>query len=255
MQANPFGAALKEWRARRRLSQLDLGLAANVSARHIAFLETGRSRPSRTMAMQLGEALEMPRAERNRLLEAAGFRAAWSARPLDGDDMAPVRRAIGRMIASHDPWPALVLDRHWNLLDANRAGQSVFAVLGVAPGGSLLDAFVHGDHARAMIENWAEVAHHMLQRLRTESAHLGGDAVLDAAAARLSADPALARFSPPDRMPALIPVRYRLGDARFSVFSTIAQFGTAEDLALADMKIELLFPADEATEAAFAGMG
>lgn len=254
MQANPFGATLKEWRARRRLSQLDLGLAANVSARHIAFLETGRSRPSRGMALQLGEALEMPRAERNRLLEAAGFRAAWSARTLDDAEMAPVRRAIARMIAAHDPLPALVLDRHWSLLDANRGAQAVFSVLGVEPGGSLLDAFVHGDRARAIIENWPEVAHHMLQRLRTESAHLGGDPVLAAAARKLAADPALAAFAPPARMPALIPVRYLIGGQRFSVFSTIAQFGTAEDMALADLKIELLFPADEATEAAFGGM-
>jgi transcriptional regulator with XRE-family HTH domain len=251
---NPFGSALREWRARRRMSQLELGLAANVSARHVAFLETGRSRPSRNMAMQLGEALEMPRGERNRLLEAAGFRAPWSARPLDGEEMTPVRKAIARMTRNHDPWPAVVLDRHWRLLEANRSGGAVFSALGVAIGGSALDAFVHGERARAMIENWPEVARHLLQRLRTESAHLGGDAVLDAAIGALAADPALARHSPPQSMPALVPVRYLVGGQRFSVFSTIAQFGTAEDLVLADMKIELLFPADAATEAAFSAL-
>ena len=251
---NPFAETLKAWRARRRLSQLDLSLAANVSARHIAFLETGRSRPSRLMAMQLGEALDMPRGERNRLLEAAGFRAAWSSRTLEDAELQPVRRAISRMIERHDPWPAMVIDRHWNLVEANRAGQAVFAVLGVGPGQSVLEAFLAPERGPSLIANWPEVGHHMLQRLRTESAHLGGDAVLDSAVARLAADPSLGKPPAPDTMPALIPIRYMLGGQVFSVFSTIAQFGTAEDIALADLRIELLFPADEETEAAFEAM-
>lgn len=256
MQAttNSFGAALKEWRARRRISQLGLALAANVSARHIAFLETGRAKPSRGMAMQLGEALDIPRAERNRLLEAAGFRAAWSQRALSDDAMAPIRRAIDRMIERHDPWPALVIDRHWNLIDANDGAQGVLALLGIGPGGSLLEAFLEPGRGSEIIANWPEVAHHMVQRLRTESAHFGGDPVLEQAATRLARDPALTNPGQPSDMPPVIPIRYRLGAQVFSVFSTIAQFGTAEDIALADLRIELLFPADEGTEAAFAAL-
>lgn len=249
--ANAFGSALKEWRARRRVSQLQLSLAANVSARHIAFLETGRAQPSRSMVMHLGEALDVPRTERNRMLDSAGFRPAWSARSLDAVDMEPVRQAISRIVERHDPFPAFVIDRHWNLITYNRSGGLVLAAFGVDSGGSLLDAMLDPGRAEAMIENWPEVAAHTLARLRTESIHLGGDPVLDAAAARLSKDPALARVMLPADMPPVVPARYRIGEQRFSMFSTIAQFGTAEDISLADLRIELLFPADEATEMLF----
>ena len=254
MQGNAFGWALKEWRGKRRLSQLELGLTANVSARHIAFLETGRSRPSRSMVMQLGEALAVPRAERNRLLDAAGFRAAWSKRTLDTQEMEPVRRAIARVISRHEPFPAFVVDRHWRIVTANRPGFAVLSAFGIAEGGSLIEAMLEPGRGEAMIGNWPEVAAHMLSRLRTESAHLGGDPVLDDAAARLSRDPALARAPHPADMPAVIPARYQLGGQVYSVFTTIAQFGTAEDIALADLRIELLFPADEETERLMEGM-
>jgi transcriptional regulator with XRE-family HTH domain len=267
MSENVFGAALKEWRAKRRFSQLELGLAAQVSARHIAFLETGRARPSRSMVMQLGEALAMPRSERNRLLDSAGFRVAWKRRPLDEKEMAPVKRAMLHMITRHDPYPAFVIDRHWTIVMANQTGGSVLSAFGIAAGGSLIEAMLDPGRAQAMIENWPDVAAHLLARLRTESLHHGGDPVLDAAARRLENDPALARHHGRDHgrnhgrdhghgdMPAVIPARYRIGGQLFSVFTTIAQFGTAEDMALADLRIELLFPADDETEQLFAAMG
>jgi transcriptional regulator with XRE-family HTH domain len=251
--SNGFGGALREWRGKRKLSQLDLSLSANVSARHVAFLETGRSRPSRAMVMQLSEALEVPRAERNRMLDAAGFRPAWVERPLSAADMDPVRRAIARVIERHDPYPALVVDRHWNIVAANQSGTLVLTAFGVAIGESILSALLEPGRAEAMIENWPEVAAHTLARLRTESAHLGGDAVLDKAASQLVLDPALQKPPQHADMPAVVPTRYRLGGRIYSVFGTIAQFGTAEDIALADLKIELLFPADDATRALFEG--
>jgi transcriptional regulator with XRE-family HTH domain len=251
--SNGFGGALREWRGKRKLSQLDLSLSANVSARHVAFLETGRSHPSRTMVMQLSEALEVPRAERNRMLDAAGFRPAWVERPLSAADMDPVRRAIARVIERHDPYPALVVDRHWNIVAANQSGTLVLAAFGVAIGESILSALLEPGRAETMIENWPEVAAHTLARLRTESAHLGGDPVLDKAASQLARDPALQKPPQHADMPAVVPTRYRLGGRIFSVFGTIAQFGTAEDIALADLKIELLFPADDATRALFEG--
>ena len=251
---NGFGAALKEWRGKRRISQLQLGLSANVSARHIAFLETGRARPSRSMVMHLGEALDVPRAERNRMLDSAGFRPAWTARALEDSDMEPVRRAIARIIERHDPYPAFVIDRHWTVVTANRSGTMVLAAFGIGEGGSMLDAMTEPGRAEALIENWPEVAAHIIARLRTESAHLGGDPVLDKAAADLSRDPALTRAHPAD-MPAVIPARYRLSGQVFSVFTTIAQFGTAEDIALADLRVEMLFPADEGTRRALEGTG
>lgn len=255
MQGNSFGAALKEWRGKRRFSQLDLALVANVSSRHLAFLETGRARPSRSMVMQLAEALDMPRGERNRLLDTAGFRAMWRERPADAQDLDLVNAAIRHMIDRHDPYPAFVIDRHWRVVTANRSGYLVLSAFGLNDGDSMLGAMLEPGRAEAMIENWPEVAAHMLSRLRTESAHLGGDPVLDEAAARLSNDPALERQFHASDMPAVIPARYRLGDQTFSVFTTIAQFGTAEDIAIADLRIELLFPADEATRVLLEGMG
>jgi transcriptional regulator with XRE-family HTH domain len=251
MQDNGFGAALKEWRGKRRMSQLDLALAANVSARHIAFLETGRSKPSRGMVMQLGETLSVPRGERNRLLDYAGYRAAWKKRPLDEAEMAPVAMAIRRMIERHAPFPAFVIDRHWVVSDANSTGIGILAALGVGIGQSLLDTFLEGGAAPDIIENWPDVGVHLLSRLKTENLHVGGDAVLEDAIAKLAQDPAVAAARNHGNLPAIVPARYRLGDQLFSVFTTIAQFGTAEDIALADLRIELIFPADAETEALF----
>ncbi len=253
MQENGFGAVLKEWRSKRRLSQLELGLTANVSARHIAFMETGRSRPSRSMVMQLGEVLDVPRGERNRMLDVAGFRPAWAARALSAGDMQPVRNAITRIIDRHDPYPALVIDRHWNIVMSNQSGGVVLAAFGIAEGGSILTAMLEPGRAATLIENWPEVAAHTLARLRTESLHLGGDATLDAAAKQLARDPVLQSAPKLSDMPAVIPARYRMHGQTFAVFSTILQFGSAEDIALADLRIELLFPADEATRMLFEG--
>lgn len=243
-----FGHVLKEWRARRRMSQLDLGLTANVSARHVAFLETGRSRPSREMVIQLAEALDVPRPARNTLLNAAGFAPAYRARALDEPGMEAVRKAVDWMIGRHEPYPALVIDRHWRLVSMNRTGTMLLGAIGIAPGASLIEKLLDPAVGRVALENWGEVAHHFMMRLRTESAHLGGDAVLDAAAQRLTADATVKAHAPAGPLPPVIPARYRVpGGGVLSFISTIAQFGTAEDIALADLRIELLFPADAAT--------
>lgn len=242
-----FGDALKEWRGRRRMSQLDLGLAANVSARHISFLETGRARPSRAMVLQLSEQLGVPRTARNGLLNAAGFAPAYRARNLAEADMAPVRDAIAWMLERHDPYPAMALDRHWRLVRMNRAATGLLAAIGVGEGDSLLDVMADAARMKPHMENWAEVAQHMTARLRTESAHLGGDPVLDKAADRLSAELGAEAPHAAGTLPPVVPARFRAGDVTLSLMSTIAQFGTAEDITLADLKIEMMFPADEAT--------
>lgn len=244
---SPFGALLKDWRGQRRMSQLDLGLAANVSARHISFLETGRARPSRSMVLQLTESLEVPRAARNALLNAAGFSPAYRSRDLDEADMAHVRAAVDWTLERHDPFPAFGVDRHWRLVAANQSARAMLGGLGLDVGDSMLDAFVESEALRAVVDNWAEVARHVITRLRTESAHLGGDAVLDQAADALAREAGDSDLDTPGTLPAVIPTRYRTNGVVLSFFSTIAQFGSAEDIALADLKIEFLFPADDAT--------
>lgn len=204
-----FGTLLKGWRNQRRMSQLDLGLAANVSARHVSFIETGRAKPSRSMVLQLSETLQVPRSERNALLNAAGFAPAYEKRDLDADEMAHVRAAVEWMLERHDPFPALALDRHWLVVSANSCGRMLLSGVGMDVGDSLLDALTLAPTVREAIVNWPEVAHHTVTRLRTESAHLGGDSVLDAAADRLAAE-----LSPPDiggTLPAVVPATYRAG--------------------------------------------
>ncbi len=246
-----FGGQLRSWRGKRRMSQLQLALMADVSARHIAFLETGRAKPSRPMVLRLGEALEVPRADRNLLLDAAGFRAAYASRPLDSRAMAPIAKAITHMIEGHLPYPAFVFDRHWVVMDANASGRAMLAGFGLAAGDSFIDFLLTPGRGEALVENWPEVAQHLAARFRLESAHLGGDPVLDKAAAGL-AD----AYTPADGLkggdlPAVLAVRFRSGGQVFPMFSTITQFGTAEDIALADIKIEMFFPTDEACEALF----
>ena len=247
-----FGPALKHWREKRRLSQLALSLEADVSARHISFLETGRSRPTRGMVLRLCDRLEIPRESRNQLLTAAGLAPAYHTRDLSSQDLAPVTSAVEWTLSRHAPYPAFSVDRHWTLVDLNAPAQMLFAGVGLGPGSSLIDMLLDNANLRAAIVNLDEVMHHSATRLRTESAHLGGDPVLDAAIARIEADsPAPAD---PGAIPAIIPTIYRVGGMTLSLFGTIAQFGTAEDVALSELKIELLFPADDATRAFFEGM-
>ncbi|MDJ0712353.1 MAG: helix-turn-helix transcriptional regulator [Woeseiaceae bacterium] len=248
--AEAFGSLLKEWRSRRRMSQLDLALVSDVSARHISFLETGRAQPSQPMVLRLSESLEVPRANRNALLNAAGFAQAYKARSLDEDEMSVVSSAMAWMLERHDPFPAIAFDRHWRVLRMNQCSEALLEPMRIRVGDSLLEAFLSGGPFVAALDNREEIARHMVSRLRTESAHLGGDTVLDDAAERLTA--MLGSEAPvgESHMPAIIPARYKVGDMTLSLFSTIAQFGSTEDIVLAEMKIELMFPADEITRQA-----
>lgn len=244
---NAFGSQLKTWRERRRISQLDLGLSANISTRHLSFLETGRSKPSRPMVLMLCETLDVPHGERNAFLNAAGFAPAYRSRGWSDDDMAPVRAAVDWTMTRHDPYPAFVLDRHWILLKANRSASALLGATGLSEGDSLLDALIDVETSAALFENWQEVMQHMITRLRTESLHLGGDQVLDDTVEKLVAALGGQKSAHEGPLAAVVPARYRAGDVTLSFLSTIAQFGTAEDIALADLKIEMMFPADETT--------
>lgn len=245
-----FGAALKEWRQARRISQLDLGLSAGVSSRHISFLETGRSRPSRGMVLRLCAELDVPRAQRNRMLTAAGLSPAYAERDLSEEDMAPMRAAVEWSLERHDPYPAMAIDRHWRLVKANRSMTGLLAGFGVVEGDSLLEMMTDSPAVRAALENYDEVAQHMLARLRVEAAHFGHDPVLEGAIARFEDIVGAAALSVDGIRPAVIPAVYAVGGMRLSLFSTISQFGSAEDIALSELRIEMLFPADEATKVA-----
>lgn len=249
-----FGPALREWRQQRRLSQMDLGLGANVSARHISFLETGRASPSRSMVLQLCEELEVPRAARNRLLTAAGLAPAYAERALTEEQMQPVRSAVDWMMQRHDPYPAFAMDRHWRIRKMNGTAGMLLTGMGMQIGESMLAALAGNQLLQAAIENFDEVLTHTILRVRTELAHLGGDAELEEALAKLTDLQGDKTQDPGGVMPAFIPTRYRAGGMVLSMFSTFTQFGTAEDIALSELRIEMLFPADDPTREFLQGL-
>jgi transcriptional regulator with XRE-family HTH domain len=254
----PLGTLLRDWRRRRRLSQLDLALEAGVSARHLSFLETGRSRPSREMVLHLAERLDVPLRDRNNLLLAAGFAPAFGERGLEAPELAPVRDAIGLVLAGHEPYPAVVVDRWWDLVAAN-ASVALFTE-GVAPElleppVNVLRLALHPDGTAPRIANLAELRAHLLDRLRRHVA-LTADERLAALEDELESYPAPAPEEPARAGPAAadiaVPLRLRPpgGGAELRFFSTIATFGTAVDITVAELAIEAFFPADAETAAA-----
>ena len=244
-----FAAAMKTWRKVRRLSQLDLAMEANVSSRHISFLETGRAKPSREMVGRLGDALRLPLASRNQLLTHAGFAVRYPGRDWSEAEMVPILAALDHTLKSHSPYPAFAVDRLWTVVRLNMPAERLFGMLGIAAGSSLID-LLYSDTLPTVIQNWPEVAHHTAMRLRTESAGQGGVPELDRAVDHLVRVP----YSSAETTSAVISTIYNTGDLRLSLFSTIAQLGTPVDLTLDNLKIELFFPADRETELALRPM-
>ncbi len=245
-----FGATLKEWRQARRVSQLDLGLAAGVSSRHISFLETGRSRPSRGMVLRLCDELDVPIAHRNRMLTAAGLSPAYAERDLSEEDMAPMRKAVHWTLKRHEPYPAVAMDRHWRIVEMNAVSERLLAGFGTKVGDSLIDMMVESPAVRQALVNYDEIVGHMIARLRVESAHFGHDPVLENGITRMEAALGDSVLDIEGIRPAIIPAVYEFGGMRLSLFTTISQFGSAEDIALSELRIELMFPADEPTRLA-----
>ena len=246
------GVLLRDWRRRRRLSQLDLALEAGVSTRHLSFVETGRARPSPEMVVHLAEQLDVPLRDRNRLLLAAGYAPAYRERALDEPALEPVREALDRVLAAHEPYPAVVVDRGWNLVASNA---SVALLLeGVAahllePPANVLRLSLHPEGVAPRIANLGEWRAHLLERLARQVA-LTGDAELVALHDELTtypgpADPPHARG---DEI--AVPLRIRTAVGELAFVSTVATFGTAVDVTVAELSIESFFPADAQTAAA-----
>lgn len=259
MATRPVGILVREWRERRRLSQLALALDAGVSTRHLSFLETGKARPSREMVERLAERLDVPLRERNTLLLAAGFAPAYPEHRLDDPALGPARRAVDRVLAGHEPYPALAIDRHWTLLAANRAVAPLLA--GVAPDllrppVNVLRLSLHPEGLAPRIANLGQWRAHLLERLRRQ-VEATADAVLAALAAELAAYPAPAVPAPgsgtgsgSDFAGIAVPLVLRTGGGTLAFLSTTTVFGTPVEVTLAELAIEAFFPADAATAAA-----
>lgn len=254
--ASPVGPLLREWRERRRLSQLGLASAAGVSARHLSFVETGRSRPTSEMILRLAEHLDVPLRERNRLLLAGGFAPAVPERALDEPAMSAVHDAIERLLAAHAPFPALVVDRGWDLVSAN---EPVYALLaGVAtsllePPVNVVRLTLHPDGLAPRIANLAEWRSHLRHRLGQELVATG-DARLQALLEELR-PPAGSRDVGPVSDALVVPLRLRVpGVGELSMFSTTTVFGTPNEVTVSELAIEAFYPADDATRTRLAAV-
>ncbi|MEZ5657154.1 MAG: helix-turn-helix domain-containing protein [Burkholderiaceae bacterium] len=267
MSVADFGTRLRAWRRVRRVSQLDLSLTCAVSQRHISFLESGRSQPSRRMVLALAEALDVPLRERNGLLGAAGFAAEFRESSLDGPVMAPAREALARMLRYHEPFPAVVVDRDFNLKMSNRAFDRLLALLGDpdaiwqascgAGPRNLLQLTLAAGGARAAIRNFDTVAPMLLNRAWHEALARGAE--IGPVLRELRAAPDLAEhWRVSDGIHPgvpVVPVTLAHGDASLSLFSMISTFGTPYDVTADELRVESFFPADPATEAALRALG
>jgi transcriptional regulator with XRE-family HTH domain len=246
------GTLLRDSRRRRRLSQLDLALEAGVSARHLSFLETGRSRPSREMVLHLADELDVPLRERNQMLLAAGFAPAYGEPTIDAPETAAVRDALDLVLTGHEPYPAAVIDRWWNLVAANRSVALFTAGVApelLAPPANVLRLSLHPDGMAPRIANLAEWRGHLLDRMRREVAATA-DPTLAALSEEVSGYPGGEAEVQHTGGAIVVPLRIRSGDEGLAFFSTVATFGTAVDITVAELAIEAFFPADAATEEA-----
>jgi transcriptional regulator with XRE-family HTH domain len=251
--AQPVGAMLREWRQRRRMTQMDLALEADISPRHLSFVETGRSQPSREMLMHLCEELEVPLRERNALLVSAGFAPLYRERLLQDAALDAARRAIEVVLAAQKPFPAFALDRHWNMVASNGALPQLYEGVApelLAPPVNALRLTLHPGGLAPRIANLAEWRAHLLSRLRRQVG-LTADPKLATLLRECSEYPVEGGFDDAClAQEVLVPLRIRAGEQVFSFFSTTTVFGSPVEVTLSELAIESFFPADAATAAA-----
>jgi transcriptional regulator with XRE-family HTH domain len=254
------GSLIAYWRGVRRMSQLALATQADVSPRHVSFIESGRSNPSRDMVMLLANVLDVPLRERNTLLTAAGFAAAYRQSELGAPQLAAVERALDAILTQHMPYPAVVMDRRWNIVQSNPGAVRLFSfLLGGTPPPHLLPPNVlrmmfHPDGIRPCVVNWDATAEAMIQRVHREAVGAVLDDDLRAVVAEILGYPGVpARWARPDHAVGLlpiVPVELARDGRRFSYFSTVTTLGTPVDVTAQELRIECFFPVDDATRQA-----
>jgi transcriptional regulator with XRE-family HTH domain len=247
---------LRDWRVRRRRSQLDLALDVGVSARHLSFVENGRSRPSPELVLAVADELEVPLRERNTLLLAAGYAPRYGETPLGAAEMARVRASLQRVLDGHDPYPGVVIDRLWNVVLANRAAGLLTAGVPAPLLGPSLNVFrvcLHPDGLAARTRNFPDWSRYLLGQLHRLTV-LTGDGSLRALADEVATYPNLPpprdwRHAAPEEPQLLVPVTVDTGVGDLSMFTTLTTFGTPQDITLAELAVELFYPADDASDA------
>jgi transcriptional regulator with XRE-family HTH domain len=253
-----FPSRLSWWRKRRGMSQLQLAMAATCSQRHISFLELGRAKPSREMVLRLSAALDVPLRQSNELLLAAGYAPVWRETDLGAQALAPIRQALDYLLAQQEPYPAVVVDRRWNLLMANKGAVAMveFLVDPVAPGTAinLADALVAPDVLRPHLANWAEVVRYFVRSVAadaTADATAETAALLDRLLHYKDVSSTIVQGQVHDDSGPVLPMRFRKGDTELRLFTTIATLGTPQDITLQELRIESFFPMDDVTRDVF----
>lgn len=251
MNATPVGQLIREWRQRRRLSQLDFATEAEISAKHLSFIETGRAQPSRDMLLKLAELLDVPLRERNRLLVAVGFAPMFSERSLDDPALQAARAAVDLVLKGHEPYPALAVDRHWTLIAANRAVPMFLSGLPeslLKPPVNVLRLSLHPDGLAPRIVNLPQWRAHLLARLRRQI-DVSADTTLAALYEELVQYPAPAANARESRSTndVVVPFQVAMNGVVLSFISTTTVFGTPIDITLSELALETFFPADEQT--------
>jgi len=252
-----FGVLLRQWRTVRRISQLTLALDADISTRHLSCVETGRAQPSREMVLRLAEALEIPLRERNTLLLAAGYAALYRQTSLDAPEMEAARQAVDLLLKQLEPYPGIVIDRYWNTLRMNSGMRHFLGRFpicdSVKPHNGVRFVF-HPKGLRPFIENWESVAARIIQRVHREVVANPSDETMKCFLEELLSYPAVpSRWRVLDVGNSPLPfltINYTWNNSTLRWFSTLATFGSPQDVALQEMRIETFFPADEATRAA-----
>lgn len=259
-QVRPFGDQLRAWRMHRRMSQMDLANEADISTRHLSFVETGRSAPSREMVLRLAERLEVPLRERNALLVAAGYAPMYRERPLDDPALAVAKEAVQLILKSHEPFPALAVDRHWNMLAHNAVVPLLLAGVDAAllqPPVNVLRLSLHPQGLAPRIANIGQWRHHLFERLR-QQVHATGDAKLQALEQELRGFPmpadADATRLEGEVLGIAVPLRFRTPAGVLNLISTTTIFGSPVDVTLQELALETFFPADAFTAQALRGL-
>jgi transcriptional regulator with XRE-family HTH domain len=255
-----FASSLRWWRRQRGLSQLDLAARTEISQRHLSFLELGRASPSRDMVMRLATALDVPLRQHNALLIAAGFAPVWRQTDLAASEMSEVSSALDYMLAQQEPFPAVAVDRHWNLLRANSGAVRLveFLVGSLTPGVAinLADALVAPDLLRPHLVNWADVVRFFVRSVEADAAADGAPetaALLERLLAYEGVRAALSATLPELATTPVLPMHFHKGNTELRLFTTIATLGTPQDITLQELRIESFFPMDEATAATMRG--
>lgn len=255
LHQSPVGQLVKSWRQARRISQLVLSVQAGISPRHLSFIETGRSQPSRDMVLTIARTLDVPLRDTNALLLTAGFAPFYRETALDAPEMAHVRHVIEFLLERHEPFGAVALDRHWNILLANESFWQTLGLIGYTRRTSdvnLLRTLFDPAGLRSLIVNWEEVAYSLIQRVHREAIDTPAPSQTAMLLSELLETPGVPPrwrlFDIASVQPLMIPMRMRMKGVELSLFTTIATLGTPQDITLQELRIETFLPADADTE-------